>query len=1079
MHHNTRLPANITFDTIADINEISATLNLLEATTGVSSLLCNPKGDIFFKTKNFPDYFIKQNELYILPQLLQNSNKENSIQITPFFGDCIFSAHFPLNLANQIVAYCYLSPIRNNQHPIEECIKNITDTESNKKTLIKLTEEMPAMPKEQLQEIARLNLTFINQYIENKYQTALSENIINTLEKQFQRLEASNKNLNDVFQTLEEGLAYTSLKGEVLAVNQRLLDILDLSKKELLGKNIVLLTKKLLTGANITKTLPLITKLVLGKTVEPFQIKYKDKTLEIKAILNKESKRITGIISDITEKQDIISQLEQTNKELQQKQQELITARENAEKSEEHIRHLIELAPDAFLHGNEEGIIIGSNNKALEITGYSKEELEGLHISKLFTPYILSAKPLNFEALKRGEVIKTEREIIKKDGQVIPIEMSSRQMPNKTYQSFMRDISERKEAENALKESERSKSVLLANLPGIAYRCLYDHDWTMKFISQGCLELTGYTPENLIDNTTITYNDLILPEYHEYLWNLWEDAVKHRKIVRVEYRILTADKKEKWVFEQGIPIYNEKGEVEALEGLIIDITDRKQMEEALKENEEKYRLLFEKSPLGVLHFNKKGIIVGANHNFSKISNIPSELLTGKSMEIFASKEITQAVHRALNGYYETFEGDYTPPRGNAVFPVRIIFSPIIKKGKTVEGGIAIIEDRSAQVMKETLEKQIAVAEEAVKFKQNFLANMSHEIRTPLTGIIGMIDIMGTTPLDDNQKDYIHTLRQSAANLREIINQILDYSKIEAGHIEIKSKAFSSIVLFEEARKLFQTICQKEVVLETYIHPRIPEFIIADKYRINQVINNLLSNAVKFTHKGKISLKAEPLFEESKDEMKIKISVQDTGIGIERDLLEKLFQPFQQADYADTRNIEGTGLGLSIARELAQLMGGEIGVDSKPGKGSTFWFTFVMKPATEAQETKSNIRTHVINKNLNILLVEDKVVNQKVISLMLESLGHNVTTANNGEHALEIFREGVFDLILMDIQMPVMNGIDATKHLKATYTNLPPIVGLSANAFEGDREKYMSQGMDEYLTKPVQKEDFEELISILF
>ncbi len=244
-------------------------------------------------------------------------------------------------------------------------------------------------------------------------------------------------------------------------------------------------------------------------------------------------------------------------------------------------------------------------------------------------------------------------------------------------------------------------------------------------------------------------------------------------------------------------------------------------------------------------------------------------------------------------------------------------------------------------------------------------------------------------------------------------------------------------------------------------------------QILDIIFNLVSNAVKKTDSGKIELKIEFVKNLVNNRLEVKITLADTGKGIAKEKQKTLFEPFSQIEVADTRQHEGTGLGLSICKELVLLHGGKIGLQSTPSKGSTFWFTFAAEEASPNNYLKAKANGLLSKKpvNLRILLAEDKLVNQKVIKLLLNSLGHEVTLAENGEKALQIFEPEKFDLILMDIQMPVMDGIAATKALRAKFTALPPIVGLSANAFEGDREKYMDKGLDEYLTKPFNVDDF--------
>jgi PAS domain S-box-containing protein len=403
------------------------------------------------------------------------------------------------------------------------------------------------------------------------------------------------------------------------------------------------------------------------------------------------------------------------------------------------------------------------------------------------------------------------------------------------------------------------------------------------------------------------------------------------------------------------------------------------------------------------------------------------------------------------------------------------------EGRTLWDGVMLdITSRKnhEEAFNQTSEK-LKIAEKSTEFKKNFFANMSHEMRTPLTGIIGTTELLLNTRLDVQQKDFVNTIRISGENLRETINEILDYSKIEAGMARINPVVFASNTLFNHASKLFASVCQKNIELQTWIDEQLPPYVSADLNRINQILTNLVFNAVKFTPKGKIMLSAQiDKFLEGK-QILIKIKVTDTGIGIRPEAQKVIFEPFYQErfmDASDTQQFEGTGLGLPICRELSELLQGEIGVISEPGHGSTFWFTFIAHKSEKPIEDEQliNVIPELIPEKLNILLVEDKAVNQKVIKLLLGSLGHTVTLATHGQEAINIYEPERYDLILMDIKMPVMDGITATQKLKEKYQTLPPIVGLSANAFEGDREKYMALGMDEYLTKPFKTNDFVEM-----
>jgi two-component system, OmpR family, aerobic respiration control sensor histidine kinase ArcB len=613
-----------------------------------------------------------------------------------------------------------------------------------------------------------------------------------------------------------------------------------------------------------------------------------------------------------------------------------------------------------------------------------------------------------------------------------------------------------------------------------------------KFIKNRYFVFINDETENHLENRVLLFEKII-----RIISNKLERIYYHNELVKLNEEL-----------ERNVEIRTSELNCQNEEYLALN-EEYKKMNEDLhmakteaEESEKKHRLLFENMTQGVLYQNASGIVLFSNAAAANILEMDHDQISGKiSSQLFrlAKKEdgteLAEDEHPCMIAvrsgdkvtnfimvvFIEKIK-DYRWINSNAI--------PILKENSRKPHQVIVtFEDISERMraeqeklQKQQLEKEIAVAEESVRFKQNFLANMSHEIRTPLTGILGMTEILSNTSLNDEQSDYLNTIQQSGENLREIINNVLDFSKIEAGKMQLSKTAFKLKKVVNIARNLFVSICNKPIVFESFSDPNLPEFVVADPNRIGQVINNLISNAVKFTEEGKIAFRLE-LQNHMGSDVEIKISVTDTGRGIPEDQKAKLFTPFSQIDDRDIRQVEGTGLGLSICKELVSLHGGQIGVVSTPGQGSTFWFTFQATNTTEqpAAEKKSNKADLAMShpQYLNILLSEDKVINQKVITLLLNSLGHKVTIASNGEEVLTIFEPDKFDLILMDIQMPVMDGITATQKLRSTYTQIPPIVGLSANAFEGDREKYMAQGLDEYLTKPFQKEEFLNVVYKLF
>jgi PAS domain S-box-containing protein len=628
--------------------------------------------------------------------------------------------------------------------------------------------------------------------------------------------------------------------------------------------------------------------------------------------------------------------------------------------------------------------------------------------------------------------------------------------------AILRDVTGLKEAKDNWQESEERFRIAAESVNGI----IYTIDKEMKFtLSKGMA----------LCDLDLKPDELVGTNLKEFLkgYGSAEIIIDAHIRAMAGKTVIFESTHNNMVFSTILsPIKNLDGEIKSVVGLSVNITEQKQLDIALRESESKYRLIFDNSPLGIAHFDNKGLITRCNNFFTEIVGLSEERLFRRNLSDYADRALYATINNSLiTGKYNYYQGTYTSQYNQKQFPIRACIKPICKNN-TIVGGILLIEDLSDKIKHEELQKQIEVVKESVKFKQNFLANMSHEIRTPLTGVMGMVDILEQTGLNDQQQEYISILKQSGENLREIIDQVLDFSKIEAGKITLNKTTIPFEGIVSKAEKLFYCICKKDISFTVETDKRIPSFIIADETRVMQIINNLLTNAVKFTTKGNIHLKAECITLRDQ-RCKLKISVTDTGMGIPYEKQQQLFTPFTQVDNHDIRQYEGTGLGLSICKELAILQGGEVGLESKPKKGSTFWFTIMVDFSADhmPQLSQQEVFPLKVNQKLRILLAEDQKVNQKVFKILFNSMGFDIIIAENGEQALKMYEPGKFDLILMDIQMHQMDGITATRILRQQHSDLPPIIGLSANAFEGDREKYMKLGFDEYLTKPMNRNDF--------
>ncbi|MBT1062484.1 PAS domain S-box protein [Bowmanella sp. Y26] len=619
-----------------------------------------------------------------------------------------------------------------------------------------------------------------------------------------------------------------------------------------------------------------------------------------------------------------------------------------ARRNETRLKAMMDTAVDGVVTISEKGLVLGINQAAEKIFGWRADDIQGKNVSMLMPqPFSDEHDDYLGRYLRTGEakIIGTGREVLAlhKSGVTLPVRLAighARLPGENLFVAFITDISQRLRMEKALKDNEAKYRSLISNIPGAAYRCQADIGFAMIFISEAVEQLTGFAAEDFIlPNPKRNFSDLFHPEDRDRLLEM----SSYEEHFCVEYRIIDRFGNVRWMLDNGGPVRNEQGEVVWLDGFIMDITSRKQMEQ--------------------------------------------ELLVAKER-----------------------------------------------------------------------------AEQAAAARSAFLANMSHEIRTPMNAIIGFSDVLVNSQLDQEQQRHLKTINQSARSLLHLLNDILDSAKLEKGKLELEWRDFSMMELTDQVvSTLWLQARKKGLELTLHLAPELHEFYRGAPDRIRQVLTNLVGNAIKFTEQGQVRLDVGV-----EQEGIVRFCITDTGMGIEAERLKHIFEPFTQADASMSRRFGGTGLGTTISKQLVELMGGQIWANSTPGVGSTFSFSL---PLNEGQPVVAvDKRTAARLPGQRILVADDIQQNQDLLKLLLGNAGHQVVVVSNGLEALEQVKQQNFDLVLMDIQMPEMDGLAASRAIRAWEAEVGrealPIIALTASVLDEDKQAAKDAGMQGFASKPV-------------